>query len=167
MRMAPNQIYDFLQSLMPPLQWVNPYLSDDAIPPVDTDWATFNIMRVDDRGWSQPRQTSYDANTGIITLAYDVQRIYSLQLDFYGPNAFENASVFKQTLQVALARQHGIGDLKALSGIRNLTFLQEDKEYMPRYNFDVDIFVVDTITQTAPVIEKAIITKIYRAGAKS
>ena len=109
--MAPNQIYDFLQSLMPPLQWVNPYLSDDAIPPVDTDWATFNIMRVDDRGWSQPRQTSYDANTGIITLAYDVQRIYSLQLDFYGPNAFENASVFKQTLQVALARQHGIGEI--------------------------------------------------------
>ncbi len=161
--MKQRELYDYLQSCMPTLQWLNPYTDRDPLPPVGANYATFNVMRVDDRGWSQQRPTEYDTTTGLISIDYDVQRIYSLQLDFYGPDAFDNATVFKQTLQVNLAHKFGIADLKVMSEIRNLTFLQENTEYMPRYNFDVDVFVVDTITQTTPGIERVQI-KIVGSG---
>lgn len=162
--MTENDLYNYLQSLMPKLQFVNPYTDKVPLPPVGTDYATFNILNVDDRGWSQARQTGYDEQTGVITLEWDVQRIYSIQLDFYGPNALNNATVFKQTLQVGLAKTFGVADLKTLSPIRNLTFLQENKTYMKRYNFDVDVFVVDTITNTSPAIEYAEIKIINRGN---
>jgi hypothetical protein len=161
--MQENKLYDYLQSLMPDLQFVNPY-TDNVPLPKAPNYATFNILDVSDRGWSQPRQTAYDPETGIITLAYDVQRIYRVQLDFYGPDAFDNASVFKQTLQVNLAENFGIADLKEISPIRNLTFLQENKRYMRRYNFDAEVFVVDTITRTSPAIETAEVTIVNRGN---
>lgn len=162
--MKQSDLYDYLQSLMPTLQWVNPYTDRTPLPPVGTNYATFNVMRVDDRGWSQQRPTAYDSNTGIISIDYDVQRIYSVQLDFYGPDAFDNALIFKQTLQVNLAHKFGVADLKVMSEIRNLTFLQENKEFMPRYNFDVDVFVVDTISQTTPAIERVQIQIVNRGN---
>ena len=59
--MTETQIYDYLQSLMPSLQFVNPYT--DSVPlPKKGDFATFNILSVEDRGWSQDRQTGYDGN---------------------------------------------------------------------------------------------------------
>ena len=162
--MKQKVLYDYLQALMPTLQWVNPYTDRSPLPPVGTNYATFNVMRVDNRGWSQQRPTGYDKSTGLISIDYDVQRIYSLQLDFYGPDAFDNAIEFQQTLQVNLAHIFGVADLKVMSEIRNLTFLQENKEYMPRYNFDVDVFVVDTITQTAPGIERVQIKIVNRGN---
>lgn len=148
---------------MPELQWVMPYDSDDALPPVGTNWGQINILRVFDRGWSQRRKsTVYDDKTGLITQSWDVQRIYSVQIDFFGPGALDNATRFKQTLQVGLATEYGIADLKVMSEIRNLTELLENKTYMHRYEFDVDVFVVDTITKTTPVIETAEITIVNR-----
>ena len=139
-----------------------PYETYDSLPPVGTNWGQISILRVSDRGWSQDRQTAYDERTGTISQAWDVQRIYSIQIDFFGPDALENATVFKQTLQVGLATQTGIADLKVMSEIRNLTQLLENTNYMHRYNFDVDVFVVDTITKTTPVIETAEITIVNR-----
>ena len=61
--MTETQVYDYLQSLMPSIQFVNPYT--DSVPlPKKGDFATFNILSVEDRGWSQDRQTGYDAETG-------------------------------------------------------------------------------------------------------
>lgn len=162
--MKTKVLYDYMQSMMPMLQWVNPYTDRSPLPPVGTNYATFNVMRVSDRGWSQQRPTGYDIKTGLVTVAHDVQRIYSLQLDFWGPDAFDNAVEFKQTLQVNLAHTFGVADLKVMSEIRNLTCLQENKEYMPRYNFDVDVFVVDTITQTTPGIERVQIKIVGRGN---
>lgn len=148
---------------MPELQWVMPYDSDDALPPVGTNWGQINIIRVFDRGWSQRRKsTVYDDKTGLITQSWDVQRIYSVQIDFFGPDALDNATRFKQTLQVGLATEYGIADLKVMSEIQNLTQLLENTSYMHRYEFDVDVFVVDTITKTTPVIETAEITIVNR-----
>jgi hypothetical protein len=87
-----------------------------------------------------------------------------VQFDFYGPDALNNATVFKQNLQVGLATQTGIADLKSMSEIRNLTFLMENKAYMHRYNFDTEMFVVDTITKTTPAIETAEITIVNRGN---
>lgn len=147
---------------MPELQWVMPYESYDSLPPVGTNWGQINIISVSDRGWSQNRQSAYDDTTGKITQSWDVQRIYSVQLDFFGPAALENATRFKQYLQVGLATEYGIADLKVMSEIRNLTQLLENTDYMHRYEFDVDVFVVDTITKTTPVIETAEITIVNR-----
>lgn len=162
--MQENKLYDYLQNMMPDLQFVNPYT--DTVPlPKKGDYATFNVLDIADRGWSQSRQVGYDSETGLISLAYDVQRIYRVQLDFYGPNAFNNATLFKQTLQVNLSNYFGDADLKILSPIRNLTFLQENKRYMRRYNFDVEVFVVDTITKTSPAIETAEVTIVNRGNS--
>lgn len=160
--MTRNQLSAYLRGLMPELQWVKPYDSYDALPPVGTDWGQINITNVSDRGWSQNRQSAYDDTTGKITQSWDVQRIYSIQIDFFGPNALENATRFKQYLQVGLAEEYGIADLKVMSEIRNLTELLENTNYMHRYEFDVDVFVVDTITKTTPVIETAEITIVNR-----
>lgn len=160
--MTRNQLSTYLRALMPELQWVMPYESYDSLPPVGTNWGQINITSVSDRGWSQNRQSAYDDTTGKITQSWDVQRIYSVQLDFFGPNALENATRFKQYLQVGLATEYGIADLKVMSEIRNLTQLLENTDYMHRYEFDVDVFVVDTITKTTPVIETAEITIVNR-----
>lgn len=160
--MTEKGLYDFLQSLMPELQFINAY-TDDAPVPL-SDYATFNVLDISDRGWSQKRQKSYDDEKHTVISAYDVQRIYTVQLDFYGQNAFDNARVFKQTLQVALTKTFGIADLKQMSPIRNLTFLQENKQWMKRYNFDVELFVVDTVERTSPVIETAKITIVNRGN---
>lgn len=156
--MTEPDLYDYLQSLMPELQFVNPYIDDNPLPKEKTDFATFNVLDIQDIGWSQPRQTNYDKENGLITVAYDVQRIYRVQLDFYGPVALDNASLFKQTLQVNLTKNYGVADLKKMSTLRNLTFLQENKKYLKRYNFDVELFIVDTVTKTSPAIEKAQVT---------
>lgn len=160
--MTRNQLSTYLRGLMPELQWVMPYETYDSLPPVGTNWGQISILRVSDRGWSQDRQTAYDERTGTISQAWDVQRIYSIQIDFFGPDALENATVFKQTLQVGLATEYGIADLKVMSEIRNMTQLLENTNYIHRYNFDVDVFVVDTITKTTPVIETAEITIVNR-----
>lgn len=156
--MTEPDLYDYLQSLMPQLQFVNPYTDDKPLPKPGTDFATFNVLDITDIGWSQPRHEAYDKDNALITVAYDVQRIYQIQIDFYGPNALAHASLFKQTLQVNLTKNYGIADLKKMSNIRNLTFLQENKKFMKRYNFDVEVFVVDTITKTSPAIQNAQIT---------
>lgn len=162
-KMTETQVYDYLQSLMPSLQFVNPYT--DSVPlPKKGDFATFNILSVEDRGWSQDRQTGYDAETGTVGVAWDVQRIYRVQIDFYGENAFYNATVFKQTLQVNLAQKYGPADLKQLSPIRNLSFLQENKQWLRRYNFDAEVFIVDTVEQTSPVIETATVKIVNRGN---
>ena len=163
--MKRDDLFDALQQLMPDgLQFVRPYTDRDALPPPRTNWATMNIMNVDTRAWSQRRQVSYDDNTGTVTNAYDVQRVYSVQFDFYGPDAWNNALTFQQTLQVNMTTTDGIVDFKTTSQIRDLTFLQPNTDYEYRFNFDVDVFVIDTITKNAPIIETAEIRIVNRGN---
>lgn len=161
-----TELSKYLRSLMPEIQWVQPYLDDVPLPPPGTNWATLNIMGVSDRGWSQARQAGYAPDTGLITQDYDVQRIYSIQFDFYGPDAMDTATRFKQNLQVGLVTQHGIADLKVMTDIRNLTFLMENKMYISRFSFDADVYVVDTITKTTPAIDNAQVTIVNRGNNK-
>lgn len=162
--MTEKDLYDYLQALMPELQFIENYTDDVPVPL--TDYATFNVLDITDRGWSQGRQVEYneERDKGVVKTLYDVQRIYHVQLDFFGANAYDNASVFKQTLQVGLVKKFGVVDLKSLSPIRNLTFLQENKAWLKRYSFDAELFVVDTVERGSPIIETATVQIVNRGN---
>lgn len=148
-----KQVYDTLQALMPSgVQFVDPYL--DEVPTPLGDWAQMNIFNRENIGWNQERYISHDEQTGKAVYKYDVERIYHIQIDFYGENAFDNAGIYQQTLQQSLVDTDGILDLKRVGIIENRTFLQENKKYQKRYGFDIEVFVIDTITKESPYFDK-------------
>lgn len=152
--MLENQLYDKLQSLMPEgVQFINPYL--DEVPTPLGDYAQFNVLERENIGWCQERYLNRDAeNSDALELAYDIQRVYHIQIDFYGENAYDYAGVYQQTLQQNLVDdEDGDLDLKTISAVENRTFLQENKKYKKRYGFDLNVFVIDTITKESPYFD--------------
>ena len=160
--MLENTLYDYLQPLMPELQWVNAFLDEDPLP--KGDYATFNIINLDPIGWNIPKQNSYDKETGLITVGNTQEKVYTIQLDFFGENALNNANTFRQILMMNLQKPKLSVGLKSVSGIRNLTFLQTNKKYQKRYNFDIELFIVDEVTRTEPTIETATIKIVNRGN---
>lgn len=161
--MTEEDLYDYLGSMLPSgLQFVAPYLDDVPVP--NTDWAQMTVIDIRERGWSQQRQISYDDDTGIVTKGYDVLRVYKIQFDFYGKSAYDNVRAYKQNLEVNIGEDtQNITGFKLESDIRNLTFLQENKMYLKRYSFDLDLFIVDTIIKSSPTIDK-VENKIFNRG---
>ena len=146
--MKEQDLFDLLQNLMPVgLQFINPYIDKATVP--KGDWAVMNIINIEDKGRSQERQIDYTDKR--VSIAYDQTRIYTVQFDFYGKNALDNCTTFKQTLQIELDRLSKTGKstvgLKTMGIIRNLTELLENKLFLKRYSFDFDLFVIDTIEQ--------------------
>lgn len=147
-----KEVFDFLQSLLPAgLQFVDPYI--DRVPQPLGNWAQMNIFDRENIAWNQPRYLGYQEDTQTVQYAYDVERIYRIQFDFYGENAFDNAGIYQQTLQQALVDNDGLLDLKTIGTVENRTFLQENKLYQRRYGFDLEAFVVDTIINENPSLE--------------
>ncbi len=148
-----KQVFDFLQSLLPNgLQFVDPYL--DKTPQPKGDWAQMNILDRENIAWNQSRLLEYNEEAQTGQWAYDVERIYTIQFDFYGKNAFDNAGLYQQTLQQALVDNDGLLDLKTIGTVENRTFLMENKLYQRRYGFDLQAFVVDTIINESPSLER-------------
>lgn len=150
--MTESDLYDTLQALMPAgVQFVDPYLDETPVPL--GDWAQMNLLSIKPIGWNQRRYTSANEVKQTAGYAYDIERIYTVQIDFYGANALTNASLFHQTLQ-----QNIVDDeanticLKTIGQIENRTFLQENKKFQKRYGFDIDLFIVDTISKEFPYI---------------
>lgn len=146
--MTENEIYDYLQVEMPKgLQFVNPYIDDVPVP--KGDFATMNIISIQDKGKSTEK--SYIEKEEKIVITYYQTRVYTIQFDFYGLNSFDNVRIFKQNLDTNLSRksQYGINKMGLLRKglIRNLTNLLTEKKYLRRYSFDADFSVVDTIEQ--------------------
>lgn len=144
--MTYQNIINLIYSLSPSIQWVRPY-QDNPVPL--TDFGQISFLYEKTLGYSQERrvQTSND----FIEIAFDVLRIYTFQIDFYGENALNNALVFKQTLEVNLTPNLPIS-LKSFSDTRNLTELLDDKSFMQRYNFELEVFAVNTIFKKERII---------------
>jgi len=151
--MQDSVIYDFLEGLLPEgLQFVDPYL--DEVPLPKGDWAQMNILNIQNIGWEQRRTDSFDEEKGLVKNAWDIQRVYSIQFDFYGESAFNNSVTYQQNLRVALMEKKPLlVDLKQMGNIENRTELLENKKYLKRYGFDLDVFVVDTIYDEKPYFE--------------
>lgn len=159
--MTEKDLYDTLQGLLPTgLQFVDPYL--DEVPLPQGDWAQMNVINVTPIAWNQSRYV-IDAQNDKGQYAYDVERIYLVQFDFYGESAYNNALIFQQNLNKNLVETDGAVDLKTLGIIENRTSLLENKKFMRRYGFDAELFVVDTITAEHPYI-KDIKYKIVNRG---
>ena len=158
--MVEQTIYDYLQMRMPELQFCNPFIDKYALP--NGDFATFNVISVATDGWVQNQYIS-DKDYKI-TVGNTQQKIYRVQLDFYGPNALNNCNVFRQTLQMNLQKPDLEIGLKSVSEMRNLTALLTDKKYQLRYNFDIELFIIDTVLTEQPVIEKATIEIVNRGN---
>ena len=95
--MSENDLYDILQSLLPAgVQFVDPYLDDVPVP--KGDYCQFCLLSRKNIAWNQERQVAVDDDKGTVTAEYDIQRVYSVQIDFYGDKACENAGLFNQTL---------------------------------------------------------------------
>ena len=143
-----QEVFDYLQSLLPQnIYYVNPYLYDVPLP--NGDFVSFNISSSTTIGRSAPRELSHTEDN--ISIAWDVNKVYNIQIDFYGINSFDNAEKFQQILQVKLdletEKENSKFNFKSVGNeIRNLTDLMEDKTYLKRYGFNVELFTIETIT---------------------
>lgn len=152
-QMTESNLYDILQALMPSgVQFIDPYL--DEVPTPKGDWVQMNLLSVAPVAWNQRRFVSADGQKETAGYAYDIERIYTVQIDFYGANAMANASLFHQTLQQNVVDETEAICLKTIGQIENRTFLQENKKFQKRYGFDIELFIVDTITKEYPYIKK-------------
>ena len=158
--MTENDLYNTLQVLMPEgVQFVDPYL--DEVPLPKSDYVQMNIIDIEPIAWNQRRVETSDEEKA--TFAYDIERIYRVQVDFYGANAFDNASLFHQSLMVNIVEDDDTVCLKKIGDIQNRCFLQENKKYLRRYGFDIELFIVDTITKDSPYL-KNIVVNLARIG---
>lgn len=158
--MTENDLYNTLQGLMPEgVQFVDPYL--DEVPLPKGDYVQMNIIDIEPIAWNQRRVDTSDEEKA--TFAYDIERIYRVQVDFYGANAFDNASLFHQSLMVNIVEDDDTVCLKKIGDIQNRCFLQENKKYLRRYGFDIELFIVDTITKDSPYL-KNIVVNLARIG---
>ena len=159
-QMTESDLYDILQALMPSgVQFVDPYL--DEVPTPKGDWAQMNILNISPIAWNQERYVS--AEEGLGSYEYDIERVYTIQFDFYGANALSNASLFHQTLKKNVVFEGTTISLKKIGDIDNRSFLQENKKFQRRYGFDIELFIVDTISSESAYIDN-IVVNIARYG---
>lgn len=153
LQMLESRVYDILQELMPDgVQYVDPYLDEDPTPL--GDYAQFNVLSRRDIAWGQSRFVEATNESQEVTYAFDIQRVYTIQIDFYGDSAFDNAGIYQQTLRQNLVDQDtNTMDLKSITAVENRSFLQENKKYKKRYGFDLEVFIVDTVTKASPYID--------------
>ena len=160
--MTENDLYDILQSLMPEgVQFVDPYL--DEVPLPKGDYVQMNILDIKPIAWNQKRYINTDDEKRTVKYGYDLEKVYKVQIDFYGENAFDNAVSFHQNLMANVVDDDDAVNLKTIGDIQNRCFLQENKKFLKRYGFDIDLFIVDTITKDSPRLEN-ILVNLARYG---
>lgn len=153
--MTENDLYNTLQAFLPNnLQFVDPYLDDVPLP--KGDWCQMNILNITPIAWNQRRYNALNQQ-GTASFLYDIQKVYNIQFDFYGENALDNANLYHQTLMVNIVEDDDTISLKRIGDIQNRCFLQENKKYLKRYGFDIEVFIVDTISKDNPYLENILV----------
>lgn len=153
--MTENDLYNTLQAFLPNnLQFVDPYL--DEVPLPKGDWCQMNILNITPIAWNQRRYNALNQQ-GTASFLYDIQKVYNIQFDFYGENALDNANLYHQTLMVNIVEDDDTISLKRIGDIQNRCFLQENKKYLKRYGFDIEVFIVDTISKDNPYLENILV----------
>lgn len=162
--MTDMELFKYLQSLMPTLQFCAPFLTRKPLPPKGTDFAVFQLLNCSPVGWNQNESSEYNEETGIISVRHNQTKIYEVQLDFYGQGACTNSRIFQQTLCARLQKPKMPVGLKTISPISNLTSMLSDVQYYARYMFKIELFIVDSIYLEEPAIESATIKIVNRGN---
>lgn len=155
--MKRSDIFDYIvQNAPADIQFVDPYLSDVPLP--KGDFCSLNVLPIEDDGISQYRTKDYDAQTHTVAVEYSQTRIYTVQFDCFGLNAYDNAISIKGKLKDFF--YHNVDTLfrlKTVSDIENNTDLQPDKHFKERFTFRMSFFIVDTRTEyDQPALENAV-----------
>ncbi|MFV0627043.1 MAG: LIC_12616 family protein [Alphaproteobacteria bacterium] len=159
--MNEKEIYDFLQDLLPKeIRYINPYIDEGTIP--NGSFVQMAVVNIKDSGVFDERQIGFNEENDKIIMEYDQNRIYVVQFDSYGIDAFDNISRIKAILNVNLwYKKNPLLDLGYASNIDNLTWLQPNQEYIQRWSFRIELISVFTIRQEHEYFEDIKVKNVY------
>lgn len=150
-----GELWEYFKGIMPELLFVAPYSVAPA-PPRGTPYFTAVELFRTDVGFAQEEETPTQEETQTHN---NQLKIITVQFDFMGRGAGANANLYKQLLKARIFSERGkkVVDFKGFSPTRNLTFLDTAKTWIEHYNFDAELYIVDSLAEqaTAPVIETA------------
>ena len=117
---------------------------------------------------NQEGEAEYVEETDTLNINYNQLKVATIQLDFYGPDALTYCNYYKQVLKMnfQVSKGQGLLDLKKISDIRDLTFLEPNKHFCRRYNFDIEAYIVDTIQISSQYIDSATIQIVNRGNGE-
>ena len=153
-------LWEYFKGVMPELLFVVPYSAAPA-PPRGTPYFTaVELFRTDVGTAQEEEEEAKDSAPEQKTKTYNHQlKIITVQFDFMGRDAGANANLYKQLLKARIFAEQGkkVVDFKGFSPTRNLTFLDMSKTWIEHYNFDAELYIVDSIAEqtTTPEIETA------------
>ncbi len=155
-----GELWEYFKAVMPELLFVVPYSTAPA-PPRGTPYFTAVELFRADVGFAQEEEEEKGgADSEHKAKTYNHQlKIITVQFDFMGREAGANANLYKQLLKARIFTEHGgkVVDFKGFSPTRNLTFLDMSKTWIEHYNFDAELYIVDSIGSGTldPLIETA------------
>ena len=154
-----RELWEYFKGVMPELLFVVPYSAAPA-PPRGTSYFTAVELFRTDVGMAQDEEEETETNPEHKTKTYNHQlKIITVQFDFMGRGAGANANLYQQLLKARIfaARGGQVVDFKSFSPTRNLTFLDMSKTWIEHYNFDAELYIVDSIGSATkdPPIETA------------
>lgn len=151
-----TELWEYFKSIMPELLFVTPYCAAPT-PPRGTPYFTAVELFRTDVGFAQEEEETAPEDK---TRNYNHQlKLITVQFDFMGRGAGANANLYKQLLKARIFAEHGkkLVDFKGFSPTRNLTFLDTAKTWIAHYNFDAELYIVDSVSEqtTTPPVETA------------
>lgn len=152
-------LWEYFKGVMPELLFVTPY-STAPTPPRGTPYFTAVELFRTDVGFAQEEEKEAKDSDPEKTKTYNHQlKIITVQFDFMGHGAGGNANLYQQLLKARIFAEQGgeVVDFKSFSPTRNLTFLDMSKTWIEHYNFDAELYIVDSVAEftTTPLIETA------------
>lgn len=154
-----RELWKYFKAVMPQLLFVAPYSVAPA-PPRGTPYFTAVELFRTDVGFAQEEESYTQEEAQEETQTHNNQlKIITVQFDFMGRGAGGNTNLYKQLLKARIFSERGkkVVDFKGFSPTRNLTFLDMAKTWIEHYNFDAELYIVDSVAEqtTTPVIETA------------
>ncbi|MDR0423694.1 MAG: hypothetical protein LBH46_03860 [Rickettsiales bacterium] len=141
--MNEDKLIHFLVDVIPKqkrVQFVRPYINE-APAPVN-DYYTIYIIDVNTQSAGRIENEYIQ---GKLTQSIKTLKEYTIQYDFIGDDALINALSYSDMLQKLTGFEtKGIGFLN-VTPVKNLTFLQSNKDFKGRYGFDLHLSVVDSV----------------------
>ena len=143
-----RQLWEYFKGVMPELLFVTPYSSAPTPPRGHPYFTAVELFRTDVGFAQEEEETNPDPEDKTQTYNHQL-KIITVQFDFMGRGAGANANLYQQLLKARIFAEHGkkVVDFKGFSPTRNLTFLDTAKTWIEHYNFDAELYIVDSVAE--------------------